>query len=79
MTIFPNPVFEGFNISFEEVARANCLLTIYNLYGMKTNEIIITVGEEFVKLDASNWQNGLYLAVVRRQGQVVGKSKFVKK
>ncbi|HEY9113343.1 MAG TPA: T9SS type A sorting domain-containing protein [Bacteroidales bacterium] len=77
MQIFPNPVTEELTVSIETPALTNTFVIIYNLYGLKTEEIEIPLGEKTVQINASNWQSGLYVAVLKEQGKIIARQKFV--
>ncbi len=75
--IYPNPVTGEFTLTIDKPAKEELSVSFYNLYGLKVKDIEIPKSEQSVKVNASNWQSGLYVTVARQQGKVVGKGKFV--
>jgi len=76
--VYPNPVSGEFTLTIgNRQTEAEHTVVFYNIYGLKVMEIKIPKGKQLVKVNASNWKSGLYVAVVSRQGNVVGRKKFV--
>jgi hypothetical protein len=52
-------------------------LECYNIYGMQVHSEKIWKGQQETKIDLNGWANGLYFAVIKSEGKVTGKSRFV--
>ncbi|RLD88593.1 MAG: hypothetical protein DRJ02_03580 [Bacteroidetes bacterium] len=77
INIYPNPVTGVFTVDIGKPLQATGSVVIYNLYGGKVREVKIPKGEQVVRINASKWKSGLYVAMVSRQEKITGKKKFV--
>jgi hypothetical protein len=86
---FPNPVKEG-QISFElqnteyltppsvpPQGGKQPTLFIYNVYGKKVHEERVYQHQGESKVNVSNWEKGMYIAIVNSNGKPAGRCKFV--
>ncbi len=75
--IFPNPATSIVTVrpSFF-VARSSVF--IYDIYGRKQDEIIISKGQEQTRIDVLSYPDGVYIVVLKDQNKVVARGKFVK-
>jgi len=55
----------------------NAVLEFYDIFGHKLKEIKVSKGQQQLKIDVSNWNNGLYVAVLRNNNKIITKQKFV--
>lgn len=79
MVIYPSPVSKEFTVEIGAFTTNPLLLVFYNQYGLKVEELKILNDQKQITIDASNWSGGVYVVVIREQGNVIGKSKFVVK
>ena len=80
LNVFPNPVSDIVNFQFESQTDSKASLYVYNVLGNITdiilNENSLTTGIYKYKLDVSNYQTGIYFAILDLNGQKYT-SKFV--
>ena len=55
----------------------NAVLEFYDIFGHKLKEIKVSKGQQQLKIDVSNWNNGLYVAVLKSEKNVFAKQKFM--
>jgi hypothetical protein len=80
ITAYPNPAETEITLAFENTEHhSSMLLECYNIYGQKVHSEKIYKGQQQTKLDVSNWSKGLYFAVVKSNGKVVGTERFVRR
>lgn len=77
LNIYPNPVTGEFALTIGKPVTEGFNVSFYNLYGLKVKEVEVPESKKSITVDASNWQRGMYVAVLKEQGKVVGKRKFV--
>jgi hypothetical protein len=78
ITAYPNPAETEITLAFQNTEHhTNMLLECYSIYGQKVHSEKILKGQQQTKLNINSWKNGLYIAVVKSNGNVVGKSRFV--
>ena len=53
------------------------ILQIYDIFGRKVKEIKISKGQQQINVDVSNWHNGLYIAVLKDDKNLIAKQKFM--
>lgn len=80
--IFPNPAFDQMTVTGSRSAAvgscsAGKWIEIYDIFGKQVVEVEMPPGQESITIDVSGYRNGFYMAVLRCQGQVVGREKFV--
>lgn len=75
--IYPNPVDSKFTINIGKITSGQISISVFNLYGIKIQEVKIPKGQEEIRLDSSGWQNGIYIAVVLGNNKLLGKKKFI--
>lgn len=75
---FPNPASDKITFAFENTDKHHKIsLDCYDIYGRQMHEQKIYPGQLEAELDISNWGKGLYFVVVKSNGKIVGKGKFV--
>ena len=80
ISAYPNPAKTEITLAFENTEHHNnMLLECYNIYGQRVHSEKIYKGQQQTKIKLGHWSNGLYFAVVKSNGKVVGTGKFVKK
>jgi hypothetical protein len=80
ITAYPNPAETEITLAFQNTEHHNnMLLECYNIYGQKVHSEKIYKGQQQTKLNMNSWNNGLYIAVIKSNGKVAGKSRFVVK
>ncbi|MFA5419915.1 MAG: T9SS type A sorting domain-containing protein [Bacteroidales bacterium] len=78
LQIFPNPATGHCTIAIpKENQFETYTLFIYNLMGVKMDEVVVPSGETQVELSLSGYAPGLYSVVTSCQGSVTGRGKFV--
>jgi hypothetical protein len=78
ITAYPNPAETEITLAFENTEHhSNIMLVCYNIYGQKVYSEKIWKGQQQTKLNINSWNNGLYIAVLKSNGKVAGKSRFV--
>ncbi len=81
--IFPNPasveIYCRLQIASPAYGGADCRssLFIYDMYGKNQEEIQIPKGQEQLRIDVSNYPDGIYIAVLKNEKGIVGRRKFV--
>jgi len=79
--IYPNPVVNVANVTFELPANQNATISVYDLSGkMVKSETLrnLTKGKNEITLDRSGWNTGAYLLSIQ-SGNQVHSSKFLVK
>jgi hypothetical protein len=78
ITAYPNPAETEITLAFQNTEyHTSMLIEVHNIYGQKVHSEKIYKGQQQTKLNINSWKNGLYIAVVKTNGNVVGKSRFV--
>jgi hypothetical protein len=81
LKVFPNPVFDGANVSFRLDRAGDVTVQIYDLTGKLVSDQEynnLTAGNNTVKFDASALAKGTYLITVIQNNKRVGTGRFVK-
>jgi hypothetical protein len=80
ITAYPNPAETEITLAFQNTKHhTNMLLECYNIYGQRVHSEKIWKGQQQAKLNISNWSKGLYFVVVKSEGKVAGKGRFVRR
>ncbi len=78
MIIFPNPAKGYVNLAFENTEyHYGIQLFCYDIYGRIMHKEVIYSGQSDEKLDISSWGKGMFIAVIKSEGKIVGRSKFI--
>lgn len=83
MEIYPNPARHFMNIRYTihdirySKPGASNSIFIYDMIGRLMEEIIVPSGQDEGQLDISHYPDGIYVAVLRDEGIVLGSKKFV--
>ncbi len=78
LEIWPNPVSQTLMLEYKNPENHQDLnLLIYNTLGKRVYTEGIITGQKASKVDVSNWNCGVYFAVVTSGGNIAGKKKFV--
>jgi hypothetical protein len=73
VTAFPNPVLDKANLAISLESNADVSIKVYAITGqvvVDSREGILSKGEHIISLDASSWEQGLYLYQVMAGDQV---------
>ena len=76
--IYPNPANAYLNCRLQ-IADCRSLLLIYDMFGRKQDEMRIPRGQNIVCLDVSDYPAGIYIAALKSDKGILGRSKFVKR
>jgi hypothetical protein len=80
ITAYPNPAGRTLILEYNNTELHQDLhLVCYSALGQKVMEEIILPGQQASKINVSNWNGGVYFAVVISEGKIVGKVQFVVK
>jgi hypothetical protein len=76
MELFPNPATNQINCRLSTV---DCRLSIfiYDIWGRKMKEIIIPKNQEETQIDVSAFPQGIYIAVLKSEWEILDRKKFV--
>ncbi len=78
ITAYPNPAKDKITFSLGNTQyHQNINLHCYDIFGRLINEQKIYSGQLEAEAEVSSLRKGMYVAVVRSEGKVVGKCKFV--
>ncbi|MFN8287383.1 MAG: T9SS type A sorting domain-containing protein [Chitinophagales bacterium] len=80
VTVYPNPAFEVVTVDygFTNWSKGDVELQIVNSIGQTVYEQQVPSFSAFQKIDVSHFASGIYLATIKRQGQIIANAKFVK-
>jgi len=76
--LFPNPAREQLNIDLIKPCK-QCSLIVYNMSGNKMGAFIIHEGGESLKLDLSDYSDGIYVTVLINDRNILASRKFIVK
>ncbi len=75
---FPNPAEDNITFGFENTKyHQNIQLQCFDVYGRIIFKEKIYIAQLETEINVSYWNEGLYVAVVRSNGKVLGKVKFI--
>ncbi|MCF8345165.1 MAG: T9SS type A sorting domain-containing protein, partial [Bacteroidales bacterium] len=78
ISTFPNPAKDKITFALENTDKHhNIKLACYDVFGRKVHEQKIYTGQLEAEAHISGWGNGIYVAVVKSQGEIVGRTKFI--
>ncbi len=80
-SVYPNPVINSFNISFDSKVNTSMNINIYNTFGklVKSFNKNITTGDSSFNLNIEDLNSGIYLLeTINSNNQVVSKQKLIK-
>ena len=88
LKIFPNPADKIVNCQLSIRQRRTSLrsvvdfqfeliIEIYNVFGRKMEEVELLQGQDHLQINVSSYPAGLYIAVLRSAGKILGREKFV--
>jgi len=78
LQVFPNPATGSCTVAIPKENQFDTYtLFIYNLMGVKMEEIVVPSGEIQVVLNLSGYAPGLYSVVTSYKGSITGRGKFV--
>ena len=76
---YPNPVKDILNIKLNLANdKYPDVLIFYDIFGRKIKKIEIPEKQETIKLDVSEWKNGVYFVISVFNGKIIREGKFVK-
>lgn len=78
LLIYPNPAVEKVNCRIHG-AKDRGSISIYNLFGLKKDEVIIPIGQQLVQIDVSMYPPGVYIALFMDEERIIGQRKFIVK
>ena len=76
--IYPNPAIERINCRIHGV-KDKGLVSVYNLYGLKQDEVVVPKGQKEIQIDVSDYPAGVYVAVLKSERDILDRKKFVVK
>jgi len=74
--VYPNPSSDRVTFKYTNASRKN-LLCIYNLYGIKQDEVVIPNNQNQVQFDVSTYPPGVYIAILYDDRKITTNRKFV--
>lgn len=75
---YPNPAKDRITFALENTDKHHKIsLECYDIFGRQLHEQKIYTGQLEAEADVSEWGKGIYIVVVKSNGKVVGKTKFV--
>ena len=80
LEIWPNPAKEQVNIKYqlnESGYQKETVLEIFDVYGKKVEEYVFPEQQSQISINTSSFQQGIYIAVVKRSNQIFGIGRFV--
>ncbi|MEE4257100.1 MAG: T9SS type A sorting domain-containing protein [Bacteroidales bacterium] len=78
LDIFPNPAKETIHFKYQ-LSNISYQLLIYDLFGRKQDEILISRGQKINTVDVSGYPQGMYVAALKNNNGIVARGKFVKR
>ena len=76
LNIFPNPTTQNTNLIFD--FEEECLINIYDIYGMKVySKQLNSGGLELINLPTEKFDAGLYFLVVYKENRILAKEKII--
>jgi len=76
--VFPNPAKDQITLQFENTQyHTDILLQCFDILGRKIHKEKVYPYQGVSIIDVSDWNDGMYMAVVTGNGKVVGRCKFV--
>jgi len=76
--IYPNPSSEKINCKFTSDINRN-VISIFNLYGMKQDEVVIPKNQNQIQIDVSKYPSGVYVAILKDERKIIAQRKFIVK
>ena len=76
MELFPNPASDRINCRLS-VVDCRYSIFIYDMFGRKQEEIQIPKGQKEIQIDVSDYPQGIYIAVLRSEREMLDRKKFV--
>jgi len=83
MELYPNPATDQINCRLQiaspayGVADCRSSLLIYDMFGRKQEEIQIPKGQKEIQIDVSAYPQGIYIAVLQSEQEILDRKKFV--
>lgn len=74
----PNPVYDFTIIKYYIPRGETAEIAVYNFMGLKQKSVIINGNENFVELDCTDLENGVYFVCLIYQGKNVDSKKMIK-
>ncbi len=63
--IYPNPAKDVFMVSIPWLVNCEWTVGVFDLFGIKVDEIEVSPDQSEAVIDVSSWQKGLYLVRIR--------------
>ena len=76
MVLYPNPASDRINCRLS-VVDCRYSIFIYDMFGRKQEEIQIPTGQKEIQIDVSDYPQGIYIAVLRSEREILDRKKFV--
>lgn len=76
LAIYPNPAWNTINCKLN-ISDLSCKYEIYNIYGLRMNELVVRNTVDIIQIDVSNYPAGVYIAVLKSDKEIIRRSKFV--
>ena len=78
LKVFPNPAGEIVNCQLSIVDfQFELVIEIYDVFGRKMEDVELLQGQDHLQINVSTYPAGLYVAVLRSDGKILGREKFV--
>ncbi|MFP4289670.1 MAG: fasciclin domain-containing protein, partial [Bacteroidales bacterium] len=71
LNVFPNPVRDNMNLTFEMQSAENVVIEIFNIAGVKVFSIDHDNASDNVNIDVSDLSQGTYILNIRNQNEVI--------
>ena len=80
LSIYPNPVSNNFNITFNGKVKENATVIVSDIQGRQlfSQHINVTNGNNNILIDASNFSKGMYFVQINISEKTAANSKFIK-
>ena len=76
MELYPNPASDQVNCRLS-VVDCRYSIFIYDIFGRKQEEIQIPKGQKEIQIDVSDYPQGIYVAVLRSEREMLDRKKFI--
>jgi PKD repeat protein len=73
LSVYPNPMKDELNVKLQSKENQSCTITLFNLSGQQlvSETKLITAGQNELKVDVSNFSQGVYLIQVQIGSQIL--------
>jgi hypothetical protein len=78
LKLVPNPAGDYINLSFDGLDAQPYTLSVFNVLGQEV-KTLHDIRLSQARLDVSGFKNGMYFVQLKKEGQIVGSGKFLKR